>query len=96
MKLRYRVELYKDSDTPFGSQLKDCIIEPFFNTRDAARSMLNRHDLLLSDMEDVRENKEQGILSGVVYGEKGVFRVVVCVTDRKFVPSKPTLQQRLM
>ena len=58
--------------------------------------MLNRHDLLLSDMEEIRENKEQGILSGVVYGDKGVFRVVVCVTDKEFVPSKPTLQQRLI
>lgn len=96
MKLTYRVELYKDTDTPFGSELVDTIVEPFFNIKDAARSLLNRHDLQLSDLEEIRENKEQGILSGVLDCEKGFFRVVVCVTDRKFVPTKQTLQQRLM
>lgn len=96
MKLTYRVELHRDTHDAMGSELVDVIVEPFFNTRDAARSMLNRHDLLLGDLEDIRENKEQGILSGILDSEKGSFRIVVCVTDRKFVPKKPTLQQRVM
>jgi len=96
MKLTYRAELYKDTYTAFGSELVDTIVEPFFNIRDAARSLLNRHGLLLDEMEEIRENKAQGILSGVLNCEKGFFRIVVCVTDRAFVPRKPTLQKRLV
>lgn len=96
MKLTYRVELHRDTHDFMGSELVDAIVEPFFNARDAARSLLNRHNLLLTNLEDIRENKEQGILTGVMDCERGFFRLVVCVKDRNYVPKKPTLQQRLM
>ena len=96
MKLTYRVELHRDTHDFMGSELVDAIVEPFFNARDAARSLLNRHNLLLTNLEDIRENKEQGILTGVMDCERGFFRLVVCVKDRNYVPRKPTLQQRLM
>lgn len=96
MKLTYRVELHRDTHDFMGSELVDAIVEPFFNARDAVRSLLNRHNLLLTNLEDIRENKEQGILTGVMDCERGFFRLVVCVKDRNYVPRKPTLQQRLM
>lgn len=96
MKLNYRVELHRDTHDNRGSELVDAIIEPFFNARDAARSLLNRHNLLLTNLEEIRENKEQGILTGVLDSERGFFRIVVCVKDRNYTPRKPTLQQRLM
>ena len=96
MKLNYRVELHRDTHDNMGSELVDAIVEPFFNARDAARSLLNRHNLLLTNLEEIRENKEQGILTGVLDCERGFFRIVVCVKDRNYIPRKPTLQQRLM
>lgn len=96
MRLNYHVELHRDTHDAMGSELVDAIDEPFFNARDAARSLLNRHNLLLTNLEDIRENKEQGILSGVLDDERGFFRIVVSVKDRNYTPRKPTLQQRLM
>ena len=71
------------------------IREPFYNLRDAARSLLNRHGLQLDHIDEERVNKSQGIFCGNIHREEGFYTVVVCVSG-VVDGRKPTVQTRLM